>query len=154
MNLYKEFHSDSKNAYRTERIYEDEPIFISSEKEKELPPKEYLQMRKLDFDNPFSRRNDAKIFYLQAKYMENFEDDYEYDKPFFNYYPTYRNMTLAELRGYFTWRTKLRHGDLPLFDKYDEYLPEILVQKGFAYGVLGIEEMKSEMLKLCNNQLK
>ncbi len=38
--------------------------------------------------------------------------------------------------------------------KYDEYLPEILVQKGFAYGVLDIEEMKTEMLKLCNNQLK
>ncbi|MDR2870929.1 MAG: DEAD/DEAH box helicase [Deferribacteraceae bacterium] len=32
-------------------------------------------------------------------------------------------------------------GEVPLFDKYDEYLPELLVQKGFAYGILGIEEM-------------
>ncbi|MDO4648579.1 MAG: DEAD/DEAH box helicase [Eubacteriales bacterium] len=45
-------------------------------------------------------------------------------------------------------------GEVPLFDKYDEYLPEILVQKGFAYGVLGIEEMKTEMMKLCDGQLK
>lgn len=32
--------------------------------------------------------------------------------------------------------------ELPLFDKYDEYLPESLVKKGFAEGVLDIEEMK------------
>ena len=32
--------------------------------------------------------------------------------------------------------------ELPLFDKYDEYLPPELVRKGFAYGVLDLEEMK------------
>ena len=32
--------------------------------------------------------------------------------------------------------------ELPLFDKYDEYLPEELVKKGFAQGVLDVEEMK------------
>lgn len=33
-------------------------------------------------------------------------------------------------------------GEVPLFDKYDEFLPEELVKKGFAYGILGIDEMK------------
>ncbi len=33
-------------------------------------------------------------------------------------------------------------GEIPLFDKYDEFLPVELVRKGFAHGVLGIEEMK------------
>lgn len=33
-------------------------------------------------------------------------------------------------------------GEIPLFEKYDEFLPEELVKKGFAYGILGIEEMK------------
>ena len=33
--------------------------------------------------------------------------------------------------------------ELPVFDKYDEYLPEELVRKGFAYGVLGVLEMLS-----------
>ena len=32
--------------------------------------------------------------------------------------------------------------ELPVFDKYDEYLPEELVKKGFAQGVLDVEEMK------------
>lgn len=35
--------------------------------------------------------------------------------------------------------------EVPLFDKYDEFLPEELVKKGFAYGILGIEEMKARI---------
>jgi ATP-dependent Lhr-like helicase len=36
-------------------------------------------------------------------------------------------------------------GEIPLFEKYDEFLPEELVKKGFAYGILGIEEMKQRI---------
>lgn len=36
-------------------------------------------------------------------------------------------------------------GEIPLFEKYDEFLPEELVKKGFAYGILGIDEMKSRI---------
>ena len=35
--------------------------------------------------------------------------------------------------------------ELPLFDKYDEYLPEELVRKGFALGVLDLEGAKACM---------
>ena len=31
--------------------------------------------------------------------------------------------------------------EVPEFEKYDEYLPAELVRKGFAYGILGIDEM-------------
>ncbi|MBQ8587108.1 MAG: DEAD/DEAH box helicase [Oscillospiraceae bacterium] len=37
-------------------------------------------------------------------------------------------------------------GELPLFDKYDEYLPEALVRKGFAEGVLDTDELKKTIL--------
>ena len=36
--------------------------------------------------------------------------------------------------------------ELPLFDKYDEYLPEELLRKGFAYGVLDLEGLRSRIL--------
>ena len=36
--------------------------------------------------------------------------------------------------------------ELPLFDKYDEYLPEELVRKGFAFGVLDVETMRDTVL--------
>ncbi len=32
--------------------------------------------------------------------------------------------------------------ELPLFEKYDEYVPAELVRKGFAYGILAVDEMK------------
>ena len=32
--------------------------------------------------------------------------------------------------------------ELPLFEKYDEYLPEELVRKGFAYGVLDLDGLR------------
>ena len=37
-------------------------------------------------------------------------------------------------------------GENPVFEKYDEYVPEELVRKGFAYGVLDIEGMKERVL--------
>ena len=36
--------------------------------------------------------------------------------------------------------------ELPLFDKYDEYVPEELVRKGFAFGVLDVETMRDTVL--------
>ena len=36
--------------------------------------------------------------------------------------------------------------ELPLFDKYDEYLPEELVKKGFACGVLDLEGLREAVL--------
>ncbi len=36
--------------------------------------------------------------------------------------------------------------EVPVFDKYDEYLPEELVRKGFAYGVLDVEGARERVL--------
>ncbi len=38
----------------------------------------------------------------------------------------------------------------PVFEKYDEYVPDELVRKGFAFGILGIDEMKKR-IKEWNN---
>ena len=43
--------------------------------------------------------------------------------------------------------------EVPYFDKYDEYLPQELVKKGFAYGVLDISSMKKRILGLCKQNL-
>ena len=36
--------------------------------------------------------------------------------------------------------------EVPVFEKYDEYVPEELVRKGFAEGVLDIAGMKKRIL--------
>ena len=40
--------------------------------------------------------------------------------------------------------------ELPLFDKYDEYLPEELVKKGFALGVLDVDGLREKILSWEN----
>ena len=35
--------------------------------------------------------------------------------------------------------------EVPVFEKYDEYVPEELVRKGFAYGVLDVDGMKQRV---------
>ena len=38
-------------------------------------------------------------------------------------------------------------GEVPVFEKYDEYLPDELIRKGFAYGILNIGEMKERIFQ-------
>ncbi|MCL1803978.1 MAG: TerB N-terminal domain-containing protein [Eubacteriaceae bacterium] len=71
----------------------------------------FYKMRSLASDNPFAR-NDAKIFYHQAVYMEGFDDDYEGEAEFMMYYPYYQHMGYEQLRTYFTWRKHVRSGDI------------------------------------------
>ena len=42
--------------------------------------------------------------------------------------------------------------EVPVFEKYDQYLPDELVRKGFAYGVLDIEGMKKRIHNWANHQ--
>ena len=37
-------------------------------------------------------------------------------------------------------------GEVPVFEKYDEFVPEELVRKGFAQGVLDVDGMKQRVL--------
>jgi ATP-dependent Lhr-like helicase len=37
--------------------------------------------------------------------------------------------------------------EVPVFDKYDEFVPEELVRKGFACGVLDVEGMRERVLE-------
>ncbi len=36
--------------------------------------------------------------------------------------------------------------EIPLFEKYDEYVPAELVRRGFAYGILAVDEIKERVL--------
>jgi len=37
-------------------------------------------------------------------------------------------------------------GEIPVFEKYDEFVPDELIRKGFAYGVLELDTMKERVL--------
>ena len=52
------------------------------------------------------------IFMKQGKLLANYEDDYDYHGSVQRYYPTYQALSDQELRGYFSWRTRVRKGDV------------------------------------------
>ncbi len=54
-----------------------------------------------------------KTFYEQARFMEDYTDDFSFAGSFEKYYPTYEDMSNAQLRGYFAWRTRWRAGLAP-----------------------------------------
>lgn len=61
---------------------------------------------------PAYRQSRESIFIKQGKLLAGYEDDYVYNRRVTHYFPTYQSLTNPELRGYFSWRTKLRRGNL------------------------------------------
>ena len=93
-------------------VYSDEPILFTANQMKNYLPEKCRDMRKLAFQGGRRSMTSAEIFYKQGKFMEDFEDDCPYDGEFVRYFPTYESMSDRQLRGYFTWRTLVRHGDI------------------------------------------
>lgn len=91
--------STEQKVYTDEVIRRDNAI---------ITPDKYRQMRRLAQGS----MSKAEIFVAQAEFMADFEDDLEYKGQFVCYYPTYEDMTTQQLRGYFTWRTHFRKGQV------------------------------------------
>lgn len=66
-------------------------------------------------------------------------------KPVLHYYPTYQSLTDPELRGYFSWRTKLRRGDVQKTSLSYAflYIYELLNQIGVTDPVDGYQKLKN-----------
>lgn len=53
----------------------------------------------------------CRNFYRQGKFMEDYEDDEPWTGDVQRYFPTYHDLNIRQLRGYFTWRTRVRRGE-------------------------------------------
>ena len=74
-------------------------------------PEKISQMRKLSVLTGDMKTLRDKTFYLQARFMEDYEDEgVPYTADSFRLFTTYRNLSTRQLRGYFSWRTQLRKG--------------------------------------------
>lgn len=108
--IIKSVLSDKKLA--SSKVYKDEPLIFTASKMKNYTPPEYSEMKKLisGRDSVFMPSNE--VFYIQGKFMENFTDSFDYKDEFVRYFPTYRDLNTSQLRGYFSWRTKLHQGNI------------------------------------------
>jgi len=92
---------------------------------------------------PAYRQSRESIFIKQGKLLAGYEDDYVYDRRVTHYFPTYQSLTNPELRGYFSWRTKLRRGNLQKTSLTYAflYIYELLNQIGVADPVDGYRKL-------------
>ncbi len=76
---------------------------------KDVPEKIRQMLRLYEYgDGSFKKK--CWNFYKQGKFMEDYEDDEPWDGQFERYFPTYHDLTVPKLRGYFMWRTNVRKG--------------------------------------------
>ena len=128
-----------------EKVYGDQPLIFTASKMKSYTPPEYTEMRKLALQRKYIFAPAAEIFYFQAKFMENFTDDFEYHGQFLRSFPTYREMSNLQLRGYFSWRTAVRKGKIEktCISFVYVYLYELL-------NLIGVTDPEDAFLKLKN----
>ena len=100
-------------AFR-DKVYTDQPIIkrASQIKTPETPQK-IKDMKALAYTPEAYWKTSAWLFYTQGRFMEDYTDVYEYTADFVRYYPTYRDLETEQLRGYFSWRARLRKGEYP-----------------------------------------
>ena len=77
-------------------------------------------------DGSFAQK--CRNFYRQGKFMEDYEDGFVGNVFCRQFYPTYHDLNIQQLRCYFSWRTALRQGEFrPVFLSFAYiYLYELL----------------------------
>ena len=121
-------------------------------KEEKIPER-IRQMRRLNDFGSTSAESRAKNFYRQAKYMEDYEDDAPWKGSIVCYFPTYRDLTTRQLRGYFAWRTDIRRDiwrPIALSAAYI-YVYELLNGIGAASPEDSLQKLKTFTEKYINS---
>ena len=106
-------------------------------------PHEYRRMRRMAGGSRRHSTSDWRLFYEQGKLMEDFEDDFDGECSFDCYFPTYESMSDFQLRCYFAWRTRLRHGEVsyaPLAFLF-VHAYELLCGIGIEEGLEGLAKL-------------
>lgn len=99
-------------AFATSKAYTEEPIIRRGSQMSGYKPQMIEDLRKMQRTPQGRTWSEARLFFEQAKLAEDFEDTCPYTGEYLAYFPTYRLMTDAQLRGYFTWRSHVRRGQM------------------------------------------
>lgn len=102
------------NGDNPSSVYGDTPLDKSaklhSQSGQDVPEKIREMMRLYDYGDG-SFRQKCLNFYNQGMFMQDYTDDQPWEGNFKHYFPTYHDLNIKQLRGYFTWRTEARKGN-------------------------------------------
>ena len=132
-------------AFASSRTYGDEPIIRRGSQMHGFVPEPIKQLREMQITPQGRTWSEARLFFEQAKLLEDFEDHAPFVGQFISYYPTYRSMNDRQLRGYFTWRGNVRRGqieDVSTSFAY-VYIYELLMGIGAEPGAKAFEALET-----------
>lgn len=126
-------------------VFRDEAIKPRTYAPAEKIPSLLRTARSLENSPNNAWQSRESIFLKQAKLLVNYEDDYDFEGSVVRYYPTYQALTDQELRGYFSWRTKLRKGDIQKTSLSFAflYIYELINQVGVTDPLDGYQKLKA-----------
>lgn len=99
------------------KTYADTPLFTAGAKDASGDtrpsgmPEMIREMHDLYEYGDGSFIQKCRNFYTQGMFMRGYEDDSPWYGDLRRYFPTYHDLNLRQLRGYFTWRTHIRKGE-------------------------------------------
>lgn len=94
------------------KVYRDEPLIFTASQMKSYTPPEYAEMQRIASGRKGMFMSSAELFYRQGKLMEDFCESFESPVALTRHFPTYRDMSIPQLRSYFSWRTAVRRGEI------------------------------------------
>ena len=112
----------------------------------DMVPDRIREMLRLYDHTDMSFAGKCRNFYRQAVFMKDYEDNVSWGRgEIRRYFPTYHDLSIRELRGYFAWRTSVRQGScLPACYVYAEiYFYELLNQIGTDSPEESLEKMQA-----------
>ena len=98
----------SDRKLEKERVYRDEPLIFTASQMKSYTPPEYAEMQRIASGRKGMFMSSAELFYRQGKAMEDFSESFDRPVSCTRHFPTYRDMSIPQLRSYFSWRTAVR----------------------------------------------
>ncbi len=126
------------------QIFRDEAIRPREPRETEKIPSLIRTARSLE-NTAGGWQSRESIFYKQAKLLANYEEDYPFTGNVMRYFPTYQSLTDRELRGYLSWRSKVRRGQVARASLSFAflYLYELINQIGVENPLEGYQKLLS-----------
>ena len=132
--------------------YKDQPLSFGGRRraDESLPPK-IAQMKELYNVLDSKPGADGYYFYKQGKFMEDYEEPYDFHGRFTRYFPTYHVMNNDQLQGYFDFRRRFRNGEIDAYSLSGSSIASISFVYVYLYEILcniGISDPEEGFRKL------
>ena len=132
--------------------YKDQPLSFGGRRrtDESLPPK-IAQMKELYNVLDSKTGADGYYFYKQGKFMEDYEEPYDFHGRFTRYFPTYHVMNNDQLQGYFDFRRRFRNGEIDAYSLSGSSITSLSFVYVYLYEILcniGISDPEEGFRKL------